>query len=228
MTGNFFKLSVFVLIFISNLALSDETYLCTFGQQERVVSIIYQNQESKLPCEVRYKKEGTTETLWRATNKTGFCEEKAESFVQKQIDWGWRCSNMVSSSTPIVVNPGTPSDSEMDIYQLKVNFAQAMAAVSPFRVQTLMYVQDMGEFPKRLEDIGFEREQMRNSNRISDLKIDNGVIKIKGNKKLGENTTIILTPRFTLGGTTIEWSCSSNLNLLDQELCNYDQNAKFD
>ena len=48
---------------------------------------MYQDQEAKVPCEVRYQKEGVTETLWSAEEEVGYCDEKANSFVEKQRVW---------------------------------------------------------------------------------------------------------------------------------------------
>jgi hypothetical protein len=78
---------------IASYAMADETYVCTFGQKERVISVVYQDQEEKVPCEVRYQKDGTTETLWNAENKVGYCEEKAQGLVQSQREWGWFCDD---------------------------------------------------------------------------------------------------------------------------------------
>jgi hypothetical protein len=37
------------------------------------------------------KKDDSTQTLWNANNVRGYCEEKAETFVEKQKGWGWSC-----------------------------------------------------------------------------------------------------------------------------------------
>jgi len=87
-----------VLCFVISLgllagnAVADETYTCTQGDQERIITIVYQDQAAKVPCEVRYQKGDVTETLWSAQNEAGYCEEKAEAFVEKQRGWGWDCA----------------------------------------------------------------------------------------------------------------------------------------
>lgn len=83
---------------IANPAIADETYFCTYGQDERVLSVVYQDQDKKVPCEVRYQKDGVTETLWDAKSEVGFCEEKAQAFVEKLRGWGWQCSASESGS----------------------------------------------------------------------------------------------------------------------------------
>ena len=84
-------LLVLALSMFASVCFADETYVCTYGQQERVISVLYQDQEMKVPCEVRYEKDGTTTTLWTAENEAGYCEQKAQDFVQKQREWGWIC-----------------------------------------------------------------------------------------------------------------------------------------
>jgi hypothetical protein len=73
-------------------AVADEIYTCTQGDQERIITIVYQDQAAKVPCEVQYQKNGVTETLWNAQNEVGYCESKAQEFVEKQSGWGWDCA----------------------------------------------------------------------------------------------------------------------------------------
>jgi len=47
--------------------------------------------EEKLPCEVRYQKEGSETVLWTAQKQLGYCEAKAKRFVEKHKGWGWSC-----------------------------------------------------------------------------------------------------------------------------------------
>jgi len=92
MCNQMVKYSLAILISFSGSAYADDTVVCTHGGKERVISVVYETPSSKVPCEVRYQKEGELKTLWRATAQTGYCEEKAQGFVQKQISWGWQCA----------------------------------------------------------------------------------------------------------------------------------------
>ena len=83
---------------LATTAIADETYTCSSGSQERVISVVYQDQEAKVPCEVQYQKDGVTETLWRAQDEVGYCEEKAKAFVEKQRGWGWNCNETATGS----------------------------------------------------------------------------------------------------------------------------------
>ena len=91
MKTNILRTIAFVFILGASNLYADQTNICTDGQQERVISIVYQDQATKVPCDVEYTSSGQTKTLWHADNEAGYCEEKAEEFIQKQIEWGWRC-----------------------------------------------------------------------------------------------------------------------------------------
>ena len=90
------KLTVVAMVISFGLlvgnAVADETYTCTHGTQERIISVVYQDQAAKVPCEVQYQKNGVTETLWNAQHEVGYCERKAQEFVEKQRGWGWTCT----------------------------------------------------------------------------------------------------------------------------------------
>lgn len=89
---------VISLILFATTAIADETYTCTNGPEERTIRVVYQDQETKVPCEVQYQKDGATETLWSAQNEVDYCEEKAKAFVEKQRGWGWNCEAASSGS----------------------------------------------------------------------------------------------------------------------------------
>jgi len=77
----------------SQIALADTTYVCTQGGMERKIEVVSLGA-GKVPCEVRYTKNGTTEVLWNAQAEEGYCEAKAAEFVEKQRGWGWDCVEM--------------------------------------------------------------------------------------------------------------------------------------
>ncbi len=85
-------LAAFTALFVSSPLLANETYVCTHGNQERQIHILYTNEGSSVPCEVTYEKSTGTTSLWRAQNKAGYCEEMATAFVEKQRGWGWECN----------------------------------------------------------------------------------------------------------------------------------------
>ena len=74
-------------------------FVCTSGDSERVIEVVYRNPDQSLPCEVRYHKDGAEETLWRAQNEEGFCEQQAQEFAADQQQWGWECDEAHDADT---------------------------------------------------------------------------------------------------------------------------------
>ena len=83
---------VFTGVSLNAAARDDITYTCTLDDAKRIIEVVYTTEEP-LSCEIRYTKAGETQVLWTYNNELDACEIQAESFVQKQTTWGWRCSN---------------------------------------------------------------------------------------------------------------------------------------
>ncbi len=66
---------------------------CTHGKAKRTIEIAYET-DAAVPCAVNYTKSEGTKTLWSAQNNEGYCEAKAEAFVDKQSSWGWDCKQL--------------------------------------------------------------------------------------------------------------------------------------
>ena len=67
---------------------------CVYGDQKRVISVVYDNEASGNVCEVTYEKSTGVQTLWSALNDRDYCMDKALEFIEKQKGWGWICSNL--------------------------------------------------------------------------------------------------------------------------------------
>lgn len=67
---------------------------CSNGELTRTIDIVYSNPGQPVPCEVLYDKpqEGGVQTIYRANNEAGYCEEKTAAFVEKLRGFGWQCS----------------------------------------------------------------------------------------------------------------------------------------
>jgi hypothetical protein len=85
-----FIISMLFTLFAGSMALANTTYVCTHGDAERRIEVAYP-EAGKVPCEVRYTKNGATEVLWNAHAEEGYCEARAAEFVEKQRGWGWEC-----------------------------------------------------------------------------------------------------------------------------------------
>lgn len=91
MCGKF--LAVFALLFCFGIARAEEGYSCKSGKSERKIWVSYSQEGKKVPCEVKYLKEGETDaqTKWTAQGSEGFCEKKAEELAGKLQAAGWDC-----------------------------------------------------------------------------------------------------------------------------------------
>ncbi len=86
-------LVLFVLLPCSPLqAAENYSYVCTHGTKERKIEVVYLQEDQRVPCEVRYIKDAVSQLLWNARREEGYCELKAEAFIEKQKGWGWSCS----------------------------------------------------------------------------------------------------------------------------------------
>lgn len=99
-------IAILLTICCSQIALADTAYVCTQAGMERKIEVVYPGA-GKVPCEVRYTKDGTTEVLWNAQAEEGYCEARAAEFVEKQRRWGWDCveSAMEMSEHPAPLVP---------------------------------------------------------------------------------------------------------------------------
>lgn len=212
-------------LFMAVHAQADETYYCTYGQQTRVISIVYENQDAEVPCEVRYRKDGGTEVLWSADSQQGYCESKAQSFVDQHDEWGWRCESTAGQATEENASGTVP---DMGEYQQAAAAAQALAVAAAFKTRIAEYYATRGDYPGSLEDLGLERGDMTDSQHVRDLTVqDGGAIYILGNEGMGEDSVLVLEPRVALGGMSNEWACRTNLMLPSLRQCEHDESVTF-
>lgn len=71
--------------------------VCTSGSNTRKIELVTAATETKLPCEVHYKKEteqpGNDQVLWSANSDLSYCHAKAAAFVDKLSGMGWACTS---------------------------------------------------------------------------------------------------------------------------------------
>ena len=69
-------------------------YVCNNGNLVRRVEVRFLESPGAAPCEVHYHKdvEGGSSVLWNAKRQSGYCESKAEAFVDKLQGMGWSCN----------------------------------------------------------------------------------------------------------------------------------------
>ena len=83
--------SILLLPCFSLKAAENYSFLCTYESGKRKIEVVYTEQDKDVPCEVRYTKDSGSRTLWNAQQEVGYCESKAEAFVEKIKGWGWSC-----------------------------------------------------------------------------------------------------------------------------------------
>lgn len=85
-----------------SLAQASPSYLCTHGDLQRRVEILYETGMT-FPCEVHYYKDteepGDAQVLWRAMNEAGYCERKTQEFITKLTGMGWACGTNDAAAT---------------------------------------------------------------------------------------------------------------------------------
>ena len=67
---------------------------CNYGDQVRIITVVYDNEATGKACEVNYEKSTGVQTLWSANTDKDYCMDQAEEFVKKQEGWGWVCSEL--------------------------------------------------------------------------------------------------------------------------------------
>ena len=102
-----------------SFAQGSQNYLCTYGDLQRRVEILYATGMT-LPCEVHYYKDseapGEMTVLWRALNEAGYCEAKTQEFVTKLKALGWSCAAnddaAISVESDATAEPDMPDEEE--------------------------------------------------------------------------------------------------------------------
>ena len=93
---------------VTSLAQDQNNYLCSQGDLQRRVEIVYETGVT-VPCEVHYYKDteapGERQVLWRAMSQEGYCEQKTREFVTQLAAWGWKCTQSTGAAADEVLEP---------------------------------------------------------------------------------------------------------------------------
>jgi hypothetical protein len=87
-------------------AQSHEEFICTFGADKRVVSLI-KTDAAREPraCRVDYTRNGRTTTVWNSKTGYAYCVAKAASLVTKLAEGHYSCKPQ---------SVGTPDESKLE------------------------------------------------------------------------------------------------------------------
>jgi len=102
-----------VLSALTFQGVASDKYVCTSGDVERTIEVLYTTADSKVPCDVKYTKPESTQILWSAQNQEGYCETKAKAFSEKLTGYGWSCLEEEA------VMEMESTDKEMDMLEVK-------------------------------------------------------------------------------------------------------------
>ncbi|MCB1926118.1 MAG: hypothetical protein KDJ27_20695 [Gammaproteobacteria bacterium] len=87
-------IGVFLLV-AHAVAAADDAWTCSKGALERSVTVYYPQAPATVPCRVYYGKRDENvipRVIWSADHDSGYCEAKADAFVNRLRSWGWSCS----------------------------------------------------------------------------------------------------------------------------------------
>lgn len=72
-------------------AQSNEEFICAFGSDKRMVSIVKTDAREPKACRVDYTRNGRTTTLWSSKTGYAYCVAKAASLVTKLAEGHYSC-----------------------------------------------------------------------------------------------------------------------------------------
>ncbi|GGY36797.1 hypothetical protein GCM10011297_07370 [Bacterioplanes sanyensis] len=209
-----------------------EQYRCTHKDQQRLIWVAYEQVGQQIPCAVYYQKDGQQQTLWQASKTVGYCERKAAEFVAKQESWGWQCQIETVAAKAAEKDATPPMDEQdqtflnhQERYRHSARFAGLLQALTPIKLEVDQYANLHGEFPSDLTDLG--RQAPVQSKEYDAVKISHGIIAAQANAGWPTPAIVRLTPTFSSVGGKIDWDCNTNVELIDQSVCDFYPNLVY-
>ncbi|EHR0245125.1 hypothetical protein C1S99_08630 [Vibrio parahaemolyticus] len=74
-----------------HLGTISNSFTCTNGKLARQITTDAPSKDPDFACRVIYQSEKGLSIPWRAKNEVGYCQDKALSFVNQHVSWGWDC-----------------------------------------------------------------------------------------------------------------------------------------
>jgi hypothetical protein len=86
---------IFLAFVMTSIAIaqaqSNEEFICAFGSDNRVVSVVKTDAREPKACRVDYTRNGRTTTLWSSKTGYAYCVAKAASLVTKLTEGHYSC-----------------------------------------------------------------------------------------------------------------------------------------
>lgn len=96
----------------------------------------------------------------------------------------------------------------------KSKLAQALALVSPIRINIIHYYADTGKWPNNFSDIDLNSNEIQQKDLIDNAELRlGGVLHLRlSASTFGENEVLQLIPKPIMGGQSINWECRTSLD----------------
>lgn len=120
----------------------------------------------------------------------------------------------VNTPQPYLIQPGAEiSTAAMTHFKIKAKFAQALAEISSIKMLVVEHYHMVGHYPASLTELGFDEKSFDSGELIQAIQFSKkGSIQVfLAPDVFGNNKTLTLTPKVTMGGMNMQWVCTSNL-----------------
>lgn len=104
------RLSLFLLAAFAGVSAFGT--VCKMGKMERKIEVATTDAEKKVPCEVKYTKDGEEKSLYNAQVDSSYCEKKAEELVAKLTGQGWQCDSAAPAADVPAASGEKPTTNE--------------------------------------------------------------------------------------------------------------------
>jgi hypothetical protein len=136
---------------------------------------------------------------------------------------------LMGTEEPLKVNPPQLETTQATnrIYFIKANLASVLAAVSPLKMQIMMYYQETGELPKNPGDIELSAFDLAEHKQIeSSYLTTEGAIGVQLSEIFGKDKYLEISPHSSKNGAFIKWNCHTNINkkylgITKNRMCEY-------
>ena len=138
-----------------------------------------------------------------------------ENFIQKQPE-------KTSETTGIIDQTLNYAN-----YTRASKFTAIISTMSLLKPQVTMAYMEKGQWPARLDDIGLKDDDLLGEKFIDRIVLKDGVIFADIASEFGQDATVSLRPKESMGGATIKWICQTNVELKQVNYCTYDRYLEF-
>jgi|GEM_PF-5776880 len=116
-----------------------------------------------------------------------------------------------AASQPLVMPAAVTPDYSGYVQLAKLS--NVLAMMTPIKIRVMQYYQMHGNWPDKLEAIGYDASEMTDGENIKSITLrSSGEIRAHLMPSFGNSKFIALKSRSVMGGSTIKWLCNTNLD----------------